>query len=72
MPCGAQFLDAVQLTLEQIDVIKRLAEMHPDSLRIATTVNGECTRSTRTQAYRREVLYDRAEARRQQLRGWRV
>ncbi|KAE8740391.1 hypothetical protein FOCC_FOCC014095 [Frankliniella occidentalis] len=38
VPCGAQFLDAVQLTLEQIDVIKRLAEMHPDSLRIATTV----------------------------------
>ncbi|KAK3911208.1 Dipeptidase 1, partial [Frankliniella fusca] len=41
VPCGAQFLDAVQLTLEQIDVIKRLAEMHPDSLRIATTVKGE-------------------------------
>ncbi|XP_018336042.1 dipeptidase 1-like [Agrilus planipennis] len=28
VPCGSQHLDAVQLTLEQIDVIQRLVELH--------------------------------------------
>lgn len=34
MPCGAQHLDAVQLTLEQIDAIQRLVEMNPQNFRL--------------------------------------
>jgi len=41
VPCGAQYLDAVQLTLEQIDIIKRLAELHPESMSIATSVDSK-------------------------------
>ncbi|XP_067009090.2 dipeptidase 1 [Anabrus simplex] len=40
VPCGAQYLDAVQLTLEQIDLIKRLAELNPDHLSLVTSVKG--------------------------------
>lgn len=36
VPCGAQHMDAVQLTLEQIDVIKRLIELHPQHLGLVT------------------------------------
>lgn len=37
VPCGAQYLDAVQMTLEQIDVIKRFIELHPKHLGFVTT-----------------------------------
>ncbi|XP_045458330.1 dipeptidase 1-like [Melitaea cinxia] len=38
VPCAAQNKDAVQLTLEQIDVIQRLVEKYPQQLRLATSV----------------------------------
>lgn len=34
VPCEAQFLDAVQLTLEQIDVVRRLASKYPKKIRM--------------------------------------
>ncbi|CAB3372916.1 Hypothetical predicted protein [Cloeon dipterum] len=37
VPCGSQYLDSVQLTLEQIDVIIRLVEKYPKHLQMATT-----------------------------------
>lgn len=35
VPCAAQHKDAVQLTLEQIDVIKRFVKLHPQHLALA-------------------------------------
>ena len=32
IPCSSQFKDALQMTLEQIDVIKRLVDKNPDSM----------------------------------------
>lgn len=40
VPCGAQFLDAVQLTMEQIDVINRLISLYNLDLQLATSVKG--------------------------------
>ncbi|XP_053972760.1 dipeptidase 1-like isoform X1 [Hylaeus volcanicus] len=37
VPCEAQFLDAVQLTLEQIDVVRRLASRYPKRIRLVTS-----------------------------------
>ncbi|XP_076173276.1 dipeptidase 1 [Ptiloglossa arizonensis] len=37
VPCEAQFLDAVQLTLEQIDVVRRLASRYPKKIRLVTS-----------------------------------
>ncbi|XP_015173860.1 PREDICTED: dipeptidase 1-like [Polistes dominula] len=37
VPCEAQFLDAVQLTLEQIDVVRRLTSKYPRKIRLVTT-----------------------------------
>ncbi|XP_022919017.1 uncharacterized protein [Onthophagus taurus] len=37
VPCDSQFKDAVQLTLEQIDVIRRLTEMYNPSLTLCTS-----------------------------------
>jgi hypothetical protein len=34
-------LDAVQLTLEQIDLIKRLADLNPEHLTLVTSVKGK-------------------------------
>jgi len=42
VPCESQFLDAVQLTLEQIDVIRRLTEKYHPTLLLCTSVAGEC------------------------------
>lgn len=39
VPCEAQFLDAVQLTLEQIDVVRRLTAHYPKKIRLVTTSN---------------------------------
>jgi len=36
-PCGAQHKDAVQVTLEQIDLIKRLVEAYPNHLQLVKT-----------------------------------
>lgn len=41
VPCGAQFLDAVQLTMEQIDVINRLISLYNLDLQLATSVKGK-------------------------------
>uniref|UniRef100_A0ABD2XKQ1 Uncharacterized protein n=1 Tax=Trichogramma kaykai TaxID=54128 RepID=A0ABD2XKQ1_9HYME len=38
VPCGAAQLNAVQLSLEQIDVIRRLAEMNAQHLTLVTSV----------------------------------
>ncbi|XP_047111962.1 dipeptidase 1-like [Schistocerca piceifrons] len=40
VPCGAQYLDAVQLTLEQIDLVKRIISLHPQHLVLATSTKG--------------------------------
>ncbi|XP_077258132.1 dipeptidase 1 [Temnothorax americanus] len=37
VPCEAQFLDAVQLTLEQIDIVRRLTSRYPKRVRLVTT-----------------------------------
>lgn len=41
MPCEAQHRDAVQLTLEQIDVIRRLTERYSPQLTTCASVDGE-------------------------------
>lgn len=41
VPCAAAQLNAVQLSLEQIDVIRRLAEMNAQHLTLVTSVKGE-------------------------------
>ncbi len=33
-PCGSQHRDAVQITLEQIDLIKRLVNQYPNHLQV--------------------------------------
>lgn len=40
VPCSAQHLDSVQLTLEQIDVIRRLVAKYPGHMRLVTTAEG--------------------------------
>ncbi|KAK8729305.1 hypothetical protein OTU49_008755, partial [Cherax quadricarinatus] len=39
VPCESQTLNAVQLTIEQIDLIKRLINQYPQHLRLATTAH---------------------------------
>lgn len=41
VPCSAQHLDAVQIAVEQIDVIKRLVDKYKDSFSLVTSVSGE-------------------------------
>merc|ERR1719491_2419235 len=38
-PCGAQHKDAVQVTLEQVDLIKRLVEAYPNQLELVRTAD---------------------------------
>ncbi|XP_069701400.1 dipeptidase 1-like isoform X2 [Periplaneta americana] len=40
VPCGSQYLDSVQLTLEQIDVIRRLVDKYPNQMQLVTTAKG--------------------------------
>ncbi|XP_066901694.1 dipeptidase 1 isoform X2 [Halyomorpha halys] len=40
VPCGAQYMDAVQITMEQIDVIKRLTQLYSSDLQFVTSVAG--------------------------------
>lgn len=40
-PCGAQHKDAVQVTLEQIDLIKRMVESYPNQLELVRSADGE-------------------------------
>ncbi|XP_063235967.1 dipeptidase 1-like [Bacillus rossius redtenbacheri] len=40
IPCSTQHLDAVQLALEQIDVIRRLVEKYPAHMTLVTTARG--------------------------------
>ncbi|XP_066584333.1 dipeptidase 1-like [Prorops nasuta] len=37
VPCEAQFLDAVQLTLEQIDLVRKLTSRYPRKMRLVTS-----------------------------------
>ncbi|XP_026481606.1 dipeptidase 1-like [Ctenocephalides felis] len=39
-PCSSQYLDAVQLTLEQIDVIRRLISQNNKQMRLVTSADG--------------------------------
>ncbi|XP_043669071.1 dipeptidase 1 isoform X2 [Vespula pensylvanica] len=39
-PCPSQYHDSVQLALEQIDVIRRLVNKHPESMILVTTAEG--------------------------------
>ncbi|KAL1387473.1 hypothetical protein pipiens_012758 [Culex pipiens pipiens] len=39
-PCSSQHLDAVQLTLEQIDLIRRLVNLYPQHMALVTTADG--------------------------------
>jgi Membrane dipeptidase (Peptidase family M19) len=39
-PCGSQHKDAIQITLEQIDLIKRFVEQYQDTLEFVTTSEG--------------------------------
>lgn len=43
VPCDSQYKDAVQLTLEQIDVIRRLTELYHPSLTLCTSAEGAAT-----------------------------
>lgn len=40
VPCSTQHLDAVQLALEQIDVIRRLVDKYPKQMALVTDSNG--------------------------------
>lgn len=40
VPCSSQHLDSVQLALEQIDLIRRLVNKHPESMVLVTTAEG--------------------------------
>ena len=40
-PCGSQHKDAVQITLEQIDLIKRFIEQYKDNLQYVTSSQGK-------------------------------
>jgi hypothetical protein len=40
VPCESQHLNAVQLTLEQIDLIKRLIDKYEEHLQFASSANG--------------------------------
>ena len=40
-PCGSQHKDAVQITLEQIDLIKRLVDQYSDHLQLALSAQGK-------------------------------
>lgn len=42
VPCSAQHKDAVQLVLEQIDVVRRLTEKYNPELVLCTTPKGMC------------------------------
>ena len=41
MPCGAQYLDAVQIALEQVDTVRRLVERYPAYTALAGSAQGE-------------------------------
>ena len=45
-PCGSQHKDAVQITLEQIDLIKRFIEQYGDTLQYVTSSAGTVQYST--------------------------
>ncbi|XP_033223000.1 dipeptidase 1 [Belonocnema kinseyi] len=40
VPCSSQHLDSVQLALEQIDLIRRLVNKHPQNMVLVTTAEG--------------------------------
>ena len=40
VPCDSQYKDAVQLTLEQIDVIRRFTELYHPKLTLCTSSEG--------------------------------
>ena len=40
MPCESQHLNAVQMTLEQVDLIKRLIEKYSQHMQFATSSKG--------------------------------
>lgn len=49
VPCGAQYLDAVKQTLEQVDLIKRLVDRFPNYLRFAVDAKGKPRRRCKSE-----------------------
>ena len=41
VPCESQWMDAVPMSVEQIDVVRRLVEKYPQYLSLATSAQGE-------------------------------
>lgn len=41
VPCSSQHMDAVQLTLEQIDLIRRLVNLYPNQMTFVTDASGK-------------------------------
>jgi len=56
VPCGAAQLNAVQLSLEQIDVIRRLAEMNAQHLTLVTSVKGKYTHGVYSQQKKQNLI----------------
>ena len=50
-PCGSQHKDAVQLTLEQIELIQRLTKYYPQQLQLVKTPDGEKFLPKRSQTF---------------------
>ena len=48
-PCSAQHKDAVQVTLEQIDLIKRLVKTYPNQLELVKTSQGKILLRSRSE-----------------------
>lgn len=40
VPCGAQYLDAVQIALEQVDTVRRMVSRYPSYTAFATSARG--------------------------------
>uniref|UniRef100_A0A8D9EXR7 Dipeptidase n=1 Tax=Cacopsylla melanoneura TaxID=428564 RepID=A0A8D9EXR7_9HEMI len=38
VPCSSQHMDAVQITMEQVDIIRRFTELYSDDLKLVTSV----------------------------------
>lgn len=63
VPCSSQHLDSVQLALEQIDLIRRLVNKHPENMVLVTTAEGTHF-GPRSDGYRR---VNRANAQRDNI-----
>ena len=56
MPCDSQWMDAVPMSLEQIDVVRRLVHQYPRYLSFATSAQGETLAPSVTEAPECQIL----------------